>query len=447
MWLRAWTWAGLALVAWAPPPPPPPFLDLDDGATPSPSSTFAPTFDRSFQRAILLDFYNSTGGENWHNNENWGAPDECTWHGVLCDPEAVVIGLIHDTNNLKGAVPPSLVTHPFKVLELKGNPELGGDLEALLALPSLEVVKIQQGAWSPAAIPDLSGHAKLFILDLYEIDMGGAALPVGWPDDCQLVSLKLQSLNLGGPLPAGIGGCTSLASMLASYNNFSGPIPASFANLTGLRLVRLAHVGGPGGLEGPVDVIATLPLLSSVYLEENRLTGQVPNFGQDIALMQLHENRFTSLADDFGLNLSSCLTLTLNGNLLTSLPSAWMNIAEGFPLDLENGVVHLGESSGYFPALTTIELHDNRLAMSAYDVFHSLVGMTNLMVVTLQNNFLHGSLDASFAHQYADRVGATSYNSRMAFRFLQRLQIRGNSLTGVLPYDTIFWPARCTGST
>ncbi|KAH8073899.1 hypothetical protein JL721_2451 [Aureococcus anophagefferens] len=223
-----------------------------------------------------------------------------------------------------------ITNHGPQVLELKGNPELGGDLEALLALPSLEVVKIQQGA--------------------------------------------------------------------------CGPIPASFANLTGLRLVRLAHVGGPGGLEGPVDVIATLPLLSSVYLEENRLTGQVPNFGQDIALMQLHENRFTSLADDFGLNLSSCLTLTLNGNLLTSLPSAWMNIAEGFPLDLENGVVHLGESSGYFPALTTIELHDNRLAMSAYDVFHSLVGMTNLMVVTLQNNFLHGSLDASFAHQYADRM-------------------------------------------
>ena len=67
VWLRPWTWAGLALVACQPKgPPPPKDFFLDDEATPSPSSTFAPTFDRSFQRAILLDFYNSTGGAGWY---------------------------------------------------------------------------------------------------------------------------------------------------------------------------------------------------------------------------------------------------------------------------------------------------------------------------------------------------------------------------------------------
>ena len=37
-----------------------------------------------FARDILMDLYNSTGGEEWKKNDGWGSDDTpcCEWHGV-----------------------------------------------------------------------------------------------------------------------------------------------------------------------------------------------------------------------------------------------------------------------------------------------------------------------------------------------------------------------------
>ena len=40
------------------------------------------------ERSALLELYNSTGGNNWTNNQNWlnGDPCQNNWHGIVCSP-------------------------------------------------------------------------------------------------------------------------------------------------------------------------------------------------------------------------------------------------------------------------------------------------------------------------------------------------------------------------
>ena len=44
--------------------------------------------------ASLRALYKATGGTAWANNSGWlGNENSCTWHGVMCDDAAVVVGL------------------------------------------------------------------------------------------------------------------------------------------------------------------------------------------------------------------------------------------------------------------------------------------------------------------------------------------------------------------
>ena len=61
----------------------------------------APTFDRSIQRAILLELYNATGGAGWVANDGWDtqAADECRWHGVHGRAEESFFGVRRETTH------------------------------------------------------------------------------------------------------------------------------------------------------------------------------------------------------------------------------------------------------------------------------------------------------------------------------------------------------------
>jgi hypothetical protein len=45
----------------------------------------------SIEQDALMDLYNSTNGENWKNNYNWGNGDAClnSWYGVHCVSDQV----------------------------------------------------------------------------------------------------------------------------------------------------------------------------------------------------------------------------------------------------------------------------------------------------------------------------------------------------------------------
>ena len=52
----------------------------------------------------LMELYNSTNGDSWYNNANWGMGDPCinSWHGIICDDNDDVWIVDLGNNNLHG---------------------------------------------------------------------------------------------------------------------------------------------------------------------------------------------------------------------------------------------------------------------------------------------------------------------------------------------------------
>jgi len=66
----------------------------------------------TIERNTLIELYQSTDGDNWHNKTGWSNPttNECSWFGVSCDAtNTTVTGLQLSANNLSGQLPASIV--------------------------------------------------------------------------------------------------------------------------------------------------------------------------------------------------------------------------------------------------------------------------------------------------------------------------------------------------
>jgi len=73
------------------------------------------------ERQALIDFYNSTGGENWYNNDNWLNGDVCSWYGIKCE-ESHVVEIDFSLNELRGNIPESFGNlQNLSVLDLSDN--------------------------------------------------------------------------------------------------------------------------------------------------------------------------------------------------------------------------------------------------------------------------------------------------------------------------------------
>ncbi len=88
-------------------------------------------------RKTLGNFYETTGGENWDENENWNSPEPPQeWFGVETDEDGNVVSLRLSHNALSGEVPARelLCLSELKELALWGNDDLSGEVPEDLVL-------------------------------------------------------------------------------------------------------------------------------------------------------------------------------------------------------------------------------------------------------------------------------------------------------------------------
>ena len=89
-------------------------------------------------RKNLERFYETTGGEQWDENENWNSEEPLNqWYGVDTDDEGEVVSLRLSENNLSGDTPEELLSclSELKELALWGNEEdLSGEVPEELVL-------------------------------------------------------------------------------------------------------------------------------------------------------------------------------------------------------------------------------------------------------------------------------------------------------------------------
>lgn len=143
------------------------------------------------EREALIEFYESTGGDDWVNNTNWCSEKPVSeWFGVEVTSEGSVKGINMYYNNLSGTLPDifdKLIN--FQHIALSGN-NLTGELPQSLYLRDIESVYIAQN-------------------------------------------------QLGGSLSEKIGNWKKLTSFDVSQNNFTGTIPSALGNLSELTYCNL----------------------------------------------------------------------------------------------------------------------------------------------------------------------------------------------------------------
>ena len=322
-------------------------------------------------RAVLMAFYDATGGANWTVNRNWGSSAPLgAWHGVTVSAQGRVTHLSLSANNLIGGLPDELGDlDALTYLSLEGNRLRGPIPSALGDLAALESLALGGNGLS-REIPDALGRlTRLQLLSLAGNDLRGS-LP-GWLGDLpELQYLALDGNQLTGTIPAALGGLASLREIDLSDNRLTGAIPASLGDLAELQYLAL----DANQLSGPIPgTLGNLAQLEDLHLDGNRLTGPVP----------------AALG-----GLPHLYTLRLQGNSLSgSIPAAMSDLANLQLLWLGGN-----QFSGPIPAalgglanLTELRLESNRLSGP---IPAALGGLASLTALDLGGNRLEGAIPA-----------------------------------------------------
>jgi hypothetical protein len=228
----------------------------------------------------LVALYNSTNGDQWNDNSNWGAnADPCTWFGVTCNinisvsPLPYVMFLDLSNNGLSGAIPPQVGDLDFtSSLRLTDN-NLTGTIPAELGgLPALDQLHLGGNQLSGQIPPELGDLADLQALTLSFNQLTGT-IPTELVNLGNLLSLDLIHNQLSGLIPPELGTLDDLVALRLQFNQLTGPVPADLAGATSLTILTLQA----NELTGPIpEELASLTGLVNLHLFDNQLSGLVP---------------------------------------------------------------------------------------------------------------------------------------------------------------------------
>ncbi|GMI84024.1 hypothetical protein like AT1G33590 [Hibiscus trionum] len=212
----------------------------------------------------------------------------------------------------------------------------------------------------------------------------------------------------------------SLSGQLDKPNSFlSGTISPSLSklqNLDGIYFENLRNISGPFP-----DFLFGLPKLLYVYIENNRLSGQIPvNIGRltQLEALSLAGNRLTGSIPTSISKLTRLTQLNLGKNLLTG------------PLPVE--IKQLRN-------LTYLNLEQNKLSGTVPDIFNSF---PDLRILRLTRNAFSGKIPGSISSmaprlmylELGHNVLSGQIPSFLGnFRALDTLDLSWNSFTGVVP--------------
>ena len=309
----------------------------------------------SSERDVLVEFYASTGGENWFESGGWLTADPiCDWHGVQCEMDDLgqetVTGITLSSNNLIGY--PSFVLHlpSLKSLDLSEN-LVTMSFRNIAEAESLE--ELHLSATKTTSLQGIGGAANLKVLRLDDNDFIGQSLPEELFSLESLRELHVSRCGFERTIPSQIGKLTALESFTAVDNVLSGLIPESIGRLEKLEILHLsdnnlfgklpqaienlvsletlaidARKRSTAGISGPLPSFMAVPKLSHIDLGSNSLTGTIPS------------SFLAGLADP-----TQVVTVLLDSNLLSGvIPSVLGTRLRRLNLDLaDNEISGVGE--------------------------------------------------------------------------------------------------------
>ena len=412
------------------------------------------------ERAALGALYEALGGAGWTRNDNWltDAPLR-DWYGVEVDSQGRVtaLRLVNRTEDgqlsgigLTGEIPAELgVLSHLRVLDLSKN-QLTGPVPAQLGnlsrLTFLDLSRNQLTGPIPAQLGNLSRLRHLY-LNANELT---GPIPAQLGNLSQLELLSLDSNKLTGPIPAQLGNLSRLTQLFLNANELTGPIPAQLGNL--YRLIHLFL--NTNELTGPIPAqLGNLSRLIHLYLSANELTGPIPaqlgNLSQLIHLY-LNANELTGPIPAHLGNLSRLTQLFFHTNEFTgAIPPSLLRLEQldAFWFSQNAGLCAPG-TTGFVAWLKGIEEpsgpYCNEADVASLESLYHATGGTDW---TNSDGWLGEDAVSEWYGVRADSLGRVTgldlsdngLEGRAPGNLAQlsqliELRIRGNALTGRLPF-------------
>ncbi|TXG58140.1 hypothetical protein EZV62_015969 [Acer yangbiense] len=240
------------------------------------------------------------------------------WKHVFCKNSRVTQIQVQNVG-LKGPLPANL--NKLSMLENLGfqKNQFSGQLPTFNGLSNLKYAYLDYNNFDSIPGDFFDGLVSLEVLALDYNNFNattGWSFPKGLLESVQLTNLSAMSCNLVGELPGFLGEFSSLQNLKLSLNNLSGEIPESFKDLSLVNLWLNNQQGS--GFTGPIDVVANIASLLSLWLHGNHFTGTIP--------------------ESIG-NLTSLKDLNLNGNQFVGLIPASLANLQLDHLDLNNNML------------------------------------------------------------------------------------------------------------
>ena len=180
----------------------------------------------ALEREALIDLYNATDGDNWHNNAGWCSDKPLgEWNGVITDDAGTVSWIYLNENNLTGTIPETIgnLKH-LQSLNLDFNSlegELPNSIGNMINLTQFSAINNNLTGNIPESIGDM--------VNLEYLNLDGNALTGELPSSIgNLTMLKefvIPGNNLTGSIPESVSGMTSLENFFIFSNFFTGTVP------------------------------------------------------------------------------------------------------------------------------------------------------------------------------------------------------------------------------
>ncbi|XP_026400480.1 receptor-like protein 37 [Papaver somniferum] len=350
-------------------------------------------------------------------------------------------------NNLQGLMPESICElSSLQQFKLDRNKLTGPIPSCITKLQSLRVFDISDNAVEGI----VSLNSWISKLNLTELNLNNNSITVEiaqqpFPSQYHMESLKLQSCNITGEIPAFFCKFTNLDTLELSGNNLIGAIPACLFKHKYLRNLDLSRNKLQGTLPHAFHFDDTQ--FMSINLARNFLEGALPVPSQMNMVFDLSQNQFTGeIPFEVGERLSKARYASLSSNQLSGpIPHSFcsnkaleMEISIR-TLDLSNNTLSgsIPSSLGNCSSLSFLHLGINNLT----GYVPNELEQTNIMHLLLHHNLLKGTFPNFI--QKLERLtyltlGDNKFEGNIptfigSFQDLQILSLRGNSFNGSIP--------------
>lgn len=243
------------------------------------------------EREILMEFYESTGGDNWKENLNWGSDKPVReWYGVTTDEYGFVTGIGMLWNDMSGTLPNCICElESLKTLAFQGNSRLGGAIpEGIWDNVNITHLGLQECSFSgeiPDRIANLKKLQELRLNNNYYLS-GNILEHVVDLEDLRVLDIRTNQFS--GTIPGKLArmwdheGITVLDFQIAWENQLTGEIPSEMIQHPKWKYMWGGVVPGDGLTNATVDIISApefelidikgRDVISSEVFAKNKLT-------------------------------------------------------------------------------------------------------------------------------------------------------------------------------